>query len=237
MGFVDLHSHVLFGLDDGAPDEDTALAMLDGLATLGVTEQCATVHQKASQFLPVWGDVEARFARLEAVRKPHHPTLRLGAENMWDDVFYRRALENTIPSYRGIQAFLVEIPPPLMPPRMVEYLFDMVRAGKLPVLAHPERYQALWDNDALARSLRRVCAFVIDLPAVAGFHGRRETKQARHLLELGLVAAVATDAHQVGDIQQAARGLAWIEKKLGSGTVDRLFDQAPRAILRGEMPD
>src|SRR5690349_10267165 len=86
MGFVDLHSHVLYGLDDGAPDEKTAIAMLDALSALGIGEQCLTPHQKASQYLPAWELVEATFAKLDALRKPTHPTLRLGAENMWDDV-------------------------------------------------------------------------------------------------------------------------------------------------------
>jgi len=237
MGYVDLHSHVLYGLDDGAPDEATAIAMLDGLAALGISEQCATPHQKANQYLPAWDRVEATFAALETARKPSHPTLRLAAENMWDDVFFRRTTEDTIPRYRDTVAFLVEISPPLMPPGMLDQLFKFRMAGKLPVLAHPERYHALWDDDELARSLRRVCAFQIDLPALAGFHGRRESKMARHLLESGLATVVATDAHQVGDIQQAAQGLAWIDKKLGHAAVVRLFDQAPRAILAGEMPD
>ena len=116
MGFVDLHSHVLYGLDDGAPDTAASLAMLDGLAALGITEQCVTPHQKASQYLPDWDLVERTLVGLEAIRKPHHPTLRLGAENMWDDVFYDRIVADTIPHYRGTSAFLVEIPPPLMPP-------------------------------------------------------------------------------------------------------------------------
>jgi protein-tyrosine phosphatase len=237
MGFVDLHSHVLDGLDDGAPDQATSLAMLDALAALGVSEQCVTPHQKASQYLPPWDAVEAAFARLCIARRPHHPTLRLGAENMWDDVFYRRVGDGTVPGYQDTPAFLVEVPPPLLPVRMADQLFDLTRAGKVPVLAHPERYHALWGDDELARSLRRVCAFVVDLGAVAGFHGRREAKQARHLLEIGLAAAVATDAHQVGDVQQSAAGLAWIEKKLGHAAVVRLFDHAPRAILAGELPD
>ena len=71
--------------------------MLDGLAALGVTEQCVTPHQKASQYLPAWDRVEATFAQLERLRNPRHPTLRLGAENMWDDVFYKRATEDAIP--------------------------------------------------------------------------------------------------------------------------------------------
>ncbi len=237
MGFVDLHSHVLYGLDDGAPDEKSAVAMLDGLAALGVTEQCVTPHQKASQYLPAWDQIEATLAKLEEVRKPHHPALRLAAENMWDDVFYQRALDDAIPSYRGTVAFLVEIPPPLMPPNMIDQLFKWRMAGKLPVLAHPERYHALWDNDDLAAQLANHCAFVVDLGAVGGFHGKREQKAARHLLEVGLATAVATDAHQLGDLQQAAEGLRWIEKKLGSAAVERLFDHAPRAILNGELPD
>lgn len=237
MGFVDLHSHVLYGLDDGAPDEKSALAMLDGLAALGVSEQCLTPHQKASQYLPAWDLIEATLVKLESVRRPHHPTLRLGAENMWDDVFYQRASEDKIPGYRGTVAFLVEIPPPLMPPLMIDQLFKWRMSGKVPVLAHPERYHALWDDDELAAQLRNHCAFLVDLAAVGGFHGKREMKAARHLLEKGLATAVATDAHQLGDLQQAAEGLRWIEKKLGHAAVERLFDHAPRAILGGELPE
>jgi protein-tyrosine phosphatase len=237
MGYVDLHSHVLYGLDDGATDPVAAVAMLDGLAALGITEQCVTPHQKASQYMPDWDLVERTLVGLEGLRKPHHPTLRLGAENMWDDVFYRRAVAGTIPHYRGTVAFLVEIPPPIIPPGMLELLFKMRMAGKLPVLAHPERYHMLWDNKQLTSELRRVCAFVVDLGAVAGFHGKRETKAARELLESGLATAVATDAHQLGDLQQAAAGLAWIDKKLGHAAVVRLFDHAPRLLLAGELPD
>ncbi len=237
MGYVDLHSHVLFGLDDGSPDRSTSLAMLDALAALGVTEQCATPHQKVGQFLPAWELVERTFAELAAERLPHHPVLRLAAENMWDDVFYQRAAGGTVPGYRDTPAFLVELPPPLLPPGLIDRLFKFRRDGKLPVLAHPERYQALWDDDELARSLRHHCAFVVDLPAVAGFHGRREAKAARRLVEGGLAAAVATDAHRTGDVQQSLAGLQWIEKQLGHAAVVRLFDHAPRAILAGELPD
>lgn len=236
-GFVDLHSHVLFGVDDGASDKATAVAMLDGLASLGVIEQCITPHQKAGQYLPAWDLVERTFAELEARRAPQHPTLRLAAENMWDDVFHARLAADGVPHYRGTPAFLVELQPSLVPPGLLDRLFALRLAGKLPVLAHPERYRALWDDDDFARRLRAQCAFVIDLGAVAGFHGKRETKQARHLLTSGLATAVATDAHRVGDLLHAAAGLDWIEKKLGHAAVVRLFDHAPRAILAGDLPD
>jgi protein-tyrosine phosphatase len=124
-----------------------------------------------------------------------------------------------------------------LPPGMLDHLFKLRLARRVPVLAHPERYQPLWDDDDLARALRSVCAFVVDLGAVAGFHGKRETRAARHLLETGLACGVATDLHRIGDLQQAAAGLAWIDKKLGHATVVRLFEHAPRVILAGELPD
>ena len=133
--------------------------------------------------------------------------------------------------------FLVEIPPPLMPPGMIDQLFKFRMAGKLPVLAHPERYHALWDNDELARSLRGCCAFVVDLGAVAGFHGKRETKAARHLLESGLACGGRDRCAPARRSAASAAGLAWIDKKLGHAAVVRLFDHAPRAILAGELPD
>jgi protein-tyrosine phosphatase len=237
MGFVDLHSHVLYGVDDGATDPATAVAMLDGLRALGITEQCVTPHQKAGQYLPSRPAIEAALAAVEQLRRPDHPSLRLGAENMWDDVFIQRIADEDIPYYRGTSAFLVEIQPPLIPPGLIDQLFRLRLRGKLPVLAHPERYEPLWGDDDLARSLRRVCAFVVDLGAVGGFHGRRETKAARHLLESGIACGVASDLHRIGDLQQVAAGLAWIDKKLGHAAVVRLFDHAPRAILAGELPD
>ena len=54
---------------------------------------------------------------------------------------------------------------------------------------------------------------------------------------VAMTTAVATDAHQLGDLQQAQQGLAWIDKKLGHATTVRLFDHAPRALLAGDLPD
>ena len=196
-----------------------------------------TPHQKSGQYLPSRERIAAALAAVERARKPGHPVLRLGAESMWDDVFLQRLAGDDIPHYRDTLAFLVEIPPPLMPPGMIDLLFKLRLRQRVPVLAHPERYQPLWGDDELARSLRRVCAFVVDLGAVGGFHGKRQARAARHLLETGLACGVATDAHEVGDLSRAAAGLAWIDKRLGHAAVVRLFDHAPRTILAGELPD
>jgi protein-tyrosine phosphatase len=236
VGFVDLHSHVLFGLDDGSRDLATSRAMLGALGALGFSEVYATPHQKAGQFMPSREAIDQAFAEVGAIC-PAEVRLRLGAENMWDDVFFERLRSGTIPSYDGGDAFLVEIRPAELPLGLVEELFKLRMAGKAPVLAHPERYERLWDDESLTERVRAHCAFVVDLGAVAGYHGKKQQKVARHLVEEGLAAAVASDAHTVEDVRVAAEGIAWIEKRLGKSAVTRLLDDGPRAVLLGELPD
>src|SRR5262249_20437027 len=83
------------------------LAMLDGLATLGITEQCVTPHQKVGQYLPSWERIEATLAAVERARKPTHPTLRLGAENIWGDGFIKRLASDARTRYRATAAVRV----------------------------------------------------------------------------------------------------------------------------------
>ncbi len=239
MGYVDLHSHVLPALDDGAPDPATGLAMLRALAAVGYDTVAATPHQKAAQFLPAWDDVRAAHrdmsARLAAAGVPLR--LSLGAENYWDEVFYERWRSGQIPSYDDGRSFLFEIVPDEAPARFEDSLFQIARTGKLAVMAHPERYRSFWgDVDRLA-AIGRSVALVVDLGAVGGAHGWRPGRMARRLVAERIAHAAASDVHEVSDVRVAASGIAWIKKKLGPDAARRLLDTNPRAILSGELPD
>jgi protein-tyrosine phosphatase len=239
VGYTDLHSHVLPGLDDGAPDAAASMTMLRALAQIGFERVCATPHQKASQYLPLLGDVQAAHqAARERVAEAGLPLdLVLGAENYWDDVLFERWQARAIPSYGDGRAFLFEIPTEEVPARLEETLFQMALAGKLPVMAHPERYRPYWGKaDRLAELGRRV-ALVVDLGAVAGYHGWREKGAARALLAERIAHAAASDVHGPAAPRAAAEGIAWIKKKLGAEAVTRLLAENPRAILAGELPD
>ena len=236
MGYVDLHSHVLHGLDDGSPALATSLTMLDGLAAIGFEEVCATPHQKSGQFLPSLDAIARTYAEL-TVAAAGRVKLHLAAENMWDDVFFERSQRGEIPSYNDGDAFLFELRPAELPLGLTDHIFKLRMAGKLPVMAHPERYQRLWDDDDLVDRLRREVAFVIDLGALAGYHGKQEHKAARRFVEDGIAHAVASDAHTPEDVARAAEAIAWIAKRLGPRAVTRLLDDGPRQILQGELPE
>ena len=236
--YVDLHSHFLPGLDDGADSLATCLSMLHALATMGFSELCATPHQFAGMFQPPLDEVKLTFDRVSreiatALPEVH---LLLGAENYWDDVFASRLRQGEPPCYDGGKAFLFEISPMVMPPRLDAALFDTRVAGRLAVLAHPERYSAVQRDPALAESLSRQAALLVDLAALSGTGDRAEVKTARRLVEEGLAHAAASDMHDPQDGPAIAAGLAWIEKRLGAEGVTRLLSDNPRRILVGQLP-
>lgn len=240
-GFVDLHAHYLSGLDDGAPDIETTVAMVRGVVALGFTHLYATPHQRQGLFLPTRDAIEAAFqdmgAALASVGSGAVPRLGLAAENFWDETFLSRVRTQEIPCYDGGPAFLFEVPPALMPAGIETRLFELRMAGKLPVMAHPERYHAIQAQMTRAQSLARTAALLVDLAALAGAHGRAEMKTARQLLTDGLAHAAATDIHGVDDLGPIADGMTWIRKHLGPAALQTLLADNPRRILGGELPE
>ncbi len=236
--YVDLHSHFLPGLDDGADNLDTCVGMVRALAGMGFSDLCATPHQFAGMFQPPLDQVRLTFDQVSCEIATMLPDVRLllGAENYWDDVLASRIRQGEPPCYDGGKAFLFEISPAVMPPRLEAALFDMRVAGRLPVLAHPERYSAVQRDLGVAESLSRQAALLVDLAALSGIGDRAQVKTARRLVEEGLAHAAASDIHDPDDSPAIASGLAWIEKRLGAEGVKRLLSDNPRRILIGQLP-
>jgi len=237
---VDLHAHFLPALDDGPDTLETCLAMLRFLHDeMGFSEVSATPHQYPGMYLPSLDDIKVAFDHVSREAAVIHPGLQLhlGAENLWDDLLLDRRRRNEIPCYDNGKAFLFEIPPASMPSLLEASLFDLRVSGRLPVMAHPERYGAIQTDMALAEKLSRQAVFLVDLAALSGRGSRTEVKTARRLIEEGLAHAAASDMHDLADAQAVADGVTWIKKRLGEETLTRLLDDNPRRILLGQFPE
>jgi protein-tyrosine phosphatase len=236
--YIDLHCHILPGLDDGAPDLATSMEMLRELAGLGFSEICATPHQRNGLFIPTEEAIALALGELRAEAGKAEPgvRLRLGAENYWDEILLERLRKHTVPCYDGRRAFLCEVHPVLLPPRLDEALFEIRLGGCLPVMAHPERYLPVQREPGFAETLARQAALVVDLDALAGSRPRAETKAARRLVEEGLAHAAASDLHGPETSADVRSGIAWIDKRMGPAAVTRLLEENPRRILGGELP-
>ena len=237
--YVDLHAHYLPALDDGATELSMSLAMVQAVASLGFSDVFATPHQRLGLYMPERAAIDQAYGVLgRALGDAQTPVrLGLGAENFWDDVFATRAAQNAMPSYDGGPAFLFEVNPQMMPPGIENRLFHFRTAGRLPVIAHPERYAAIQRDSGLAEKLGRTAALLIDLGALDGAHGKQEMKTARRLVLDGLAHAAASDLHRPDDAASVGAGMDWIRKQCGQAMLDRLLDENPRRMLAGELPE
>lgn len=237
--FVDLHCHVLPGLDDGAQDLAAALDLVRQLEALGFRDFHPTPHQKASGYQPSAEQAGRAAAALrEALAGAGsnaiiHPP---GGENMWDELFLARR-PSSFPTYPGGRAFLLEFPPGSLPPAAPEALFQMHLAGRLPVLAHVERYPQSFGERKRAEALARAGALLVNLGALGGGEGWGARRLARGLVKSGLVHAVATDVHQADDLPAIEAGMRWLSSCLGESGMRRLLRDAPQRIIAGELPE
>ena len=236
--YIDLHCHLLPGLDDGAPDLATSMEMLQALVDLGFVEICVTPHQRNGLFIPTAEAIAGTLDEFRSEAKKYHPSvrIRLGAENFWDEILMERLRKHTVPCYDGRRAFLFEVNPGLAPPHLEEALFEIRLSGCLPVMAHPERYLSVQRDPGFAETMGKQAAMVVDLEALAGTHNRAETKTARRLVEDGFAHAVASDMHSPDSSDSVAAGIAWIRKRLGGAGLTRLLEENPSRILAGELP-
>ena len=236
--FIDLHCHCVPGIDDGADTVDEARAMLVGLRELGFELVVATPHMRTGLFDNTRADLQAAFAAFEAaLGDPEDlPRLALSSEHYFDDVVYQRLLTGEALPYPGERAALVELYGIDLSPHLEHRFADLRRSGLLPVVAHPERYPAIWRSpDKLERLIDGGAAALMNTSALAGRYGRKVRRCAEELLERGLYHAACTDVHHPDDISQVARGMKRIIKRYGEEELDFLFGEGPKKLLDGQL--
>lgn len=234
-GFVDLHCHWVAGVDDGAPTSDVSRAMLEGLAELGFERVIATPHMRPALFDNQTGDLRAAYERTcGALDVGALPALDLSCEHFFDEVVYRRLRSGDGLPYPGGAAVLLEFYESSFPASVDRLLSELRRDGLTPVIAHPERYHALWDQpDILDRLLDVGAVALLDVAALVGKYGSRPRRCAELLLERGAYHAACSDAHRPEDIREVGRGMKLVRERYGETELGKLFREGPLEILAG----
>jgi protein-tyrosine phosphatase len=160
----------------------------------------------------------------------------LGAEHFFDDVFWQLFSEQQALPYPGGKAALVEFPPDSIPMRVEERFFQMNVRGVRPVLAHPERYSALWKKtDALDPLLDVGVLPLLDIMSLAGRYGRKPRKAAERMVEEGAYYAACSDCHRPGDVEIVAEAIDRLRRLVGEDEAYELLAVNPRSILEGTV--
>ncbi len=236
-GFVDLHCHWVAGIDDGVKTPEDGIALLRGLRRAGFDVVVATPHMRPGMFE---NDRRALEVAFDAMR-PHLaseadlPEVHLASEHFLDDVVFTRLVQGEGLPYPGggpRRGALVELSPQGFPPQLHHRFFDLGRAGLRPVLAHPERYQPVWKDDACLDPLLDAGAcLLLDVCSLVGKYGRAARKAAEKLLDEEAYEAACSDAHRPADVEVVADAIDALEKRVGRDEATRLLRDGPRGIL------
>lgn len=236
--FVDLHCHCVPGLDDGVRSAAEALELLRALGDCGFARVVATPHMRPGLFDNTAGTLTAAFEALRPVTlsEPGLPSLSLSSEHYLDDTVFSRLLAGAGLPYPGERAVLIELYDMDFSTALAERMFELRRRRLLPVIAHPERYPALWRHEErLEAFVDAGTALLLDLGALVGKYGREPQRCAEALLERGLYHAACSDAHRPSDVADVRRGISVIEKRYGEDEVSLLLTEGPGEILEGAL--
>jgi protein-tyrosine phosphatase len=239
-GLCDLHCHYLPCIDDGVRSTEEGRDLCKGLSQLGYETVVATPHIRAGMFENNKTDLSELYACFVAAvsSEPGMPKTGLAAEHFCDDVFFELLEQGNALPYPGGHAVLVEFPPERLPLRVAEQFFRMQVRGIRPVIAHPERYAPIWkDPEPLEALVERGALALLDVMALSGKYGRRATRTAEQLLELGLYYAACTDSHKTDDLELVERSLERLVSLLGQADAQLLLSERPRSILDGTVQD
>jgi len=231
----DLHTHILPGLDDGAPDSEVAQDMLRMAADSGTTELFATPHLISGSWLPAWAEIQNRTDELNRFAATNDLSIRVlpGAEVAMD-----WSLLDLLPTpgpycLDGGRFILIELALGSLPNYADDFLFTLQTRDFLPILAHPERNPDVKaDPDCLQPWLERGVFIQLNTASLLGRMGSRTEATARTLLETGMVHFVGSDAHSAG-----ARSPGLLESRqaltelLGPEEAAVLLSQNPAQLL------
>lgn len=200
---IDIHCHILPGIDDGAKDLPEALALLRMAIDDGITRMVLTPHLHIGRFDNTNAVIEPEYLALKQAAIDEGLTIELAfsAEVRLDSDILALIVTGKLPMYGvvdGQQFMLLELPHSHIPVGSEE-LVKFLKHNKItPVIAHPERNRDLLKSPHKIKQFSRLgCWFQITAGSIVGQFGEKCQQLALYYLEQGLIDVVASDAHNI----------------------------------------
>ena len=233
MDLVDIHSHALYGVDDGPENQIKMQEVVDAAYADGVRMICLTPHFNPSFFGYPIEQAQTSFALLKAYVGEKYPDLKLilGNELRYSIDAPVWLVEGKCRTLGDTDYVLVDFFENEPEKTIVKGLRRLVAAGYKPILAHAERYRKL-PVKTVAAIARSGIWIQIDVQSIFGDYGGKAKRRCRRLLRKKLVDIAASDAHDVHHRPPTlSRGYRYVERKYGSKYAQAIFRKNPLGLL------
>ena len=231
---IDIHHHLLFGIDDGSPDLETSVAMAEMAAQDGITHIACTPHANHRYAF----DTAVNAGLLEELQQNIQGNITLGLgcdfhlsyDNIEDCLQNRTKYTINQKTY-----LLVEFADLLIPQSINETFYEMKVVGLHPIITHPERNHTIQRHPRRMQDwLRGGCLVQVTASSLTGRFGRTAQAMAFNFLDKNWVHFIATDAHNLTSRPPVmSEAYAVIENKYGKETAERLCVSNPGAAFEG----
>ncbi len=201
-GAVDIHSHILPGIDDGASTISHTTKLLEGLNKIGFSKCIATPHTLPEIWENTSNGIKETFqATKEQLQEPHQTMLQHAAsEYMINEAFLERLQTEPLLTIKD-NIVLIEMSYMNPPLALKEIIFEIQLKGYQPLLAHPERYLFYHQNTKMYQTLKELdVKFQLNLLSSVGYYGSSVATAADFLLKENYIDFVGTDVHHMKHI-------------------------------------
>ena len=234
---IDIHSHILPGIDDGARTMEDTIKMLDIAVQEGIEAIVATPHYEVGVDEDITSRYRQAFEEVSAYIENHDIPLKLYQGN---EIYYSESIpellaEHAIHTLNDTRYVLVEFGIGIGYPSIRRSINALLYAGYWPIIAHTERYAALRDVKKVQELIQIGAYIQLNANAIIGKDGWYVKRFCKTLLKKHMVHVIGTDAH--GCHHRAPRikdCLGYIDKKFGKTYRKRLSEENPQRILEGE---
>lgn len=234
---IDMHSHILFGVDDGPKTIEDTLRILEQVVQEGITDMIATPHAFSPHFHVPRIEIEGQIELLkDVVRAARIPVkLHTGQEVRLCENLVEKLLMGDALTLANSRYLLLELPTQSVPAYTVNIIQSLLGEGYIPIIAHPERNRAIAEKpERLERLIRHGALAQITAGSVAGHFGRNVQKLSLQLIEANLIHTYGSDVHNMTTRPPLfEKGLDYLEKKKLHDIADILLENNER-ILKDE---
>lgn len=238
---IDMHNHILFGVDDGAKTIDDSIKLINEEIKKGVSHIILTPHYNKNCVKFDENSIESNFNLLnDYVIKERLPVkLYLGNEVYFDSNFYEVLDKGNFKTLDSSDYLLIEFSLIDVPDNIAEICYETRLKGYIPIIAHVEKYINLYTNpDMLKEVLNEGALLQVNASSIVGMESKEINKFVNYLLKHELISFAASDVHNMdsrGFYLDEAYNI--VKKSHGDAYADRIFKINQQKILLNEYFD